>query len=174
MNPIVFAMRRPLTIMVAVVAVVWAWPGVTHMPIAVIPNQNHPVIYVAQPYGGMDPAQREGLLPNYYEYHFLYIGGIHYVESRNTQGMALMPKRCWPRARPAWRRRDPTSPSPKSRHRGRPGLETPPASRPLLGVHQDRGPLRRGVDPAKRGYRPPDRSLVARANLYWSWPEPTS
>src|SRR5207237_2229098 len=27
---------------------------------------------------------------NYYEYHFLYIGGIHHVESRNIQGMALM------------------------------------------------------------------------------------
>ncbi len=32
----------------------------------------------------------EGLLTNYYEYHFLYIGGIHHVESRNIQGKALM------------------------------------------------------------------------------------
>ena len=32
----------------------------------------------------------EGLLTNYYEYHFLYIAGIHHVESRNIQGMALM------------------------------------------------------------------------------------
>ena len=32
----------------------------------------------------------EGLLTNYYEYHFLYISGIHHVESRNVQGMALM------------------------------------------------------------------------------------
>jgi multidrug efflux pump subunit AcrB len=32
----------------------------------------------------------EGLLTNYYEYHFLYIGGIHHVESKNVQGMALM------------------------------------------------------------------------------------
>ena len=32
----------------------------------------------------------EGLLTNYYEYHFLYINGIHHVESRNIQGMALM------------------------------------------------------------------------------------
>lgn len=28
----------------------------------------------------------EGLLTNYYEYHFLYINGIHHVESRNVQG----------------------------------------------------------------------------------------
>jgi multidrug efflux pump subunit AcrB len=38
----------------------------------------------------MDPAQMEGLLTNYYEYHFLYINGIHHVESRNVQGTALM------------------------------------------------------------------------------------
>jgi multidrug efflux pump subunit AcrB len=40
--------------------------------------------------GGMDPAQMEGLITNYYEYHFLYISGIHHVESRNVQGAALM------------------------------------------------------------------------------------
>ena len=60
------------------------------MSIDIFPNLNLPVIYVAQPYGGMDPAQMEGLLTNYYEYHFLYISGIHHVESRNVQGMALM------------------------------------------------------------------------------------
>jgi len=38
----------------------------------------------------MDPAQMEGFLTNYYEYHFLYISGIHHVESRNVQGTALM------------------------------------------------------------------------------------
>jgi multidrug efflux pump subunit AcrB len=32
----------------------------------------------------------EGLITNYYEYHFLYIGGIHHVESRNIQSTALM------------------------------------------------------------------------------------
>ena len=38
----------------------------------------------------MDAAQMEGLLTNYYEYHFLYINNIHHVESRNVQGVALM------------------------------------------------------------------------------------
>ncbi len=60
------------------------------MSIDIFPNLNLPVVYVCQPYGGMDPAQMEGLLTNYYEYHFLYIGGIHHVESKNIQGMALM------------------------------------------------------------------------------------
>jgi multidrug efflux pump subunit AcrB len=107
MNPIVFALRRPLTVIVMVVAVCLASVGVVfasvlpntllgrsltkfRMPIDIFPNLNLPIIYVTQPYGGMDPAQMEGLLTNYYEYHFLYINGIHHVESRNIQGMALM------------------------------------------------------------------------------------
>src|ERR1700693_3986947 len=91
MNPIVFAMRRPLTVMVLVVAVaLGSLLAVTRMSIDIFPNLNLPVIYVAQPYGGMDPAQMEGLLTNYYEYHFLYISGIHHVESKNVQSTALM------------------------------------------------------------------------------------
>jgi multidrug efflux pump subunit AcrB len=91
MNPITFALRRPYTIMVAVVGVVMGSVlAALSMSIDVFPNLNLPIIYVAQPYGGMDPAQMEGLLTNYYEYHFLYINGIHHVESRNIQGMALM------------------------------------------------------------------------------------
>jgi len=38
----------------------------------------------------LDPSQMEGLIANYYEYHFLYIGGIHHVESKNVQGVSLM------------------------------------------------------------------------------------
>jgi multidrug efflux pump subunit AcrB len=91
MNPIVFAMRRPFTVMVLVVAVALGSSlAVSRMAIDIFPNLNLPVIYVSQPYGGMDPAQMEGLLTNYYEYHFLYITGIHHVESKNIQGMALM------------------------------------------------------------------------------------
>src|SRR5450631_4005901 len=91
MNPIIFAMRRPYTVMVAVLAVgLGSVFAVSRMSIDIFPNLNLPVVYVCQPYGGMDPAQMEGLLTNYYEYHFLYIGGIHHVESKNIQGMALM------------------------------------------------------------------------------------
>src|SRR5580704_1367232 len=90
-NPIVFALRHPITVMVAIAAVVVASGlAVFRMKIDIFPQLNLPVVYVAQPYGGMDPAQMEGLLTNYYEYHFLYISGIHHVESKNVQGMALM------------------------------------------------------------------------------------
>lgn len=102
------AMRRPATVMVAVVSLAlgcflaiapalfqhFKWPYPSGLPkgmeVDIFPKLNLPVIYVCQPYGGMDPAQMEGFLTNYYEYHFLYISGIHHVESRNVQGTALM------------------------------------------------------------------------------------
>src|SRR6516225_25435 len=91
MNPIRFALRHPVTVMVAMVALVAASAlAFNRMRVDVFPSLNLPVIYVAQPYGGMDPAQMEGLITNYYEYHFLYVGGIHHVESKNVQGVALM------------------------------------------------------------------------------------
>src|SRR5437588_5330889 len=91
MNPIIFAMRHPITVMVAILAVVLgAGLAVFRMPVDIFPDLNTPVIYVAQPYGGMDPQQMEGFLTNYYEYHFLYITGIDHVESKNIQGVALM------------------------------------------------------------------------------------
>ncbi len=91
MNPIVFALRRPVTVLVLMVALLGG--GVfsfTKTKVDVFPSLYLPVIYVAQPYGGMDPAQMEGLIANYYEYHFLYIGGIQHVESKSVQGLALM------------------------------------------------------------------------------------
>src|SRR5512139_3873314 len=85
------AMRRPITVLVAVLAVAIASAlAVRNMKVDIFPNVGSPQVYVAQPYGGMDPNQMEGFLTYYYEYHFLYITGIEHVESRNIQGAALM------------------------------------------------------------------------------------
>ena len=85
------AMRRPITILVAAVTVtLMAIIAVQRMKIDIFPQLGAPAIYVAQPYGGMDPSQMEGYLTYYYEYHFLYITGIEHVESKNIQGVALM------------------------------------------------------------------------------------
>jgi multidrug efflux pump subunit AcrB len=90
-NPIVFALRHPVTVMVGIAAlVVGSALAVLGMKVDIFPALNLPVIYVAQPYGGMSPAQMEGLITNYYEYHFLYVSGIRHVESRSVQGAALM------------------------------------------------------------------------------------
>lgn len=85
------SLRHPWTILVIVVAVLLgSWTATQKMARDVFPPLGIPTIYVAQPYGGMDPAQMEGYLTYYYEYHFLYISGIEHVESKNIQGAAIM------------------------------------------------------------------------------------
>jgi multidrug efflux pump subunit AcrB len=91
MNIVLYALRRPITIMVAMAAMTLTFVlALTRIGVDIFPQMNLPVIYVAQTYGGMDPAQMEGMLTNYYEYHFLYNTGIHHVESKNIQGLALI------------------------------------------------------------------------------------
>jgi multidrug efflux pump subunit AcrB len=91
MNLVQLALRRPLTIVVLVVAVaLGAWVALQRMTRDIFPPLGIPTIYVAQPYGGMDPAQMEGYLTYRYEYHFLYIAGIEHVESKSIQGASIM------------------------------------------------------------------------------------
>lgn len=85
------ALRRPWTVLVVVLAVLLtAWIATKQMARDVFPSLGVPTIYVAQPYGGMDPLQMEGYLTYYYEYHFLYITGIEHVESKSIQGASIM------------------------------------------------------------------------------------
>ncbi len=91
MNIVSASLRRPLTIVVLVIAVsLGAVLALQRMTRDVFPPLGIPTIYVAQPYGGMDPAQMEGYLTYFYEYHFLYITGIEHVESKSIQGASLM------------------------------------------------------------------------------------
>jgi multidrug efflux pump subunit AcrB len=91
MHLVAFALRRPVTVLALVAAVaLGAGLALFKMPRDIFPVLGIPTIYVAQPYGGMDPAQMEGYLTYYYEYHFLYVTGIEHVESRSIQGAALI------------------------------------------------------------------------------------
>src|SRR5881394_52085 len=91
MNLVQPALRRPLTVVVFVIAVVLSsLLALRHMARDIFPSLGIPTIYVAQPYGGMDPNQMEGYLTYYYEYHFLYITGIEHVESKSIQGNAII------------------------------------------------------------------------------------
>src|SRR4249919_1573003 len=91
MNLVQFALRRPFSVVVVIAGVaIGALLALGQMARDVFPSLGVPTIYVAQPFGGMDPAQMEGFLTYYYEYHFLYITGIDHVESKSIQGAALM------------------------------------------------------------------------------------
>lgn len=85
------ALRRPVTVIVALVALILtSGVAASRMRADIFPDLDLPVIYVAQPYGGMSPAQMEGFITYYYEYHFLYINGIESVESKSIQNTSLL------------------------------------------------------------------------------------
>jgi len=84
-------LRRPITVIVIVVALgLSSILALMRTRIDIFPDLDLPVIYVAQPYGGMSPQQMEGFIAYYYEYHFLYINGIENVEAKSIQGTALL------------------------------------------------------------------------------------
>ncbi len=91
LNPIVFALRHPVTVMAAVAALaVTSGLAARRMSVDTFPKLDLPVIYIAQPYGGMDPAQMESQLISFYEGHSIYMSGIHHVESKTIQGMGVV------------------------------------------------------------------------------------
>ncbi len=85
------ALRRPISTLVLVLGVaLCSILALLRTRVDIFPDLNLPVIYVAQPYGGMSPQQMEGFISYYYEYHFLYINGIESVEAKSIQGNALL------------------------------------------------------------------------------------
>jgi multidrug efflux pump subunit AcrB len=91
MNLIKGALQKPVTIIVAVIAILFfSFIAIRKMRIDTFPQLGLPTVYVAQPYGGLSPEQMEGYITSYYEYHFLYITGVKFVESKSIQGAAII------------------------------------------------------------------------------------
>ncbi|HYJ62776.1 MAG TPA: efflux RND transporter permease subunit [Parafilimonas sp.] len=90
MNLLRGALRKPVTIIVAMMAILFfSVMAIRNMKIDIFPKLGLPTVYVAQPYGGLSPEQMEGFIASYYEYHFLYITGVKYVESKSIQGATI-------------------------------------------------------------------------------------
>jgi multidrug efflux pump subunit AcrB len=91
MDIIQAALRRPITVMVIILGIMLTGAAaLLRIPRDIFPNLEVPVIYVAQPFAGMDASQVEGYITYRYEVQFLYITGIEHIESRSVQGMGLV------------------------------------------------------------------------------------
>ena len=90
MNPTVLAMKRPITTLMLVVALISG--GVlayNRMRVDIFPSLNVPKIYVFLDYIGMSPDQMEGFIVNELELYFQYVDGIQDINTRNIQQVAL-------------------------------------------------------------------------------------
>ena len=90
MNPTVFAMRRPVTTLMLVVALISGGAlAYNRMRVDIFPSLNTPKIYVFLDYIGMSPDQMEGFIVNQLELYFQYVDGIKDINTRNIQQVAL-------------------------------------------------------------------------------------
>jgi len=88
---IAFAMKRPISVIAAVLSIVlMGVMALTSMRQDIFPDLKIPAIYVIQGYGGMTPAQMEGYITSSYELFFLYVPGIEHIESQSIQNVALI------------------------------------------------------------------------------------
>lgn len=91
MNPIVFAMRHPVTTLMLVVALVsGGCLALSRMRVDIFPSLNMPKIYVFLQFGGMSPGQMEGLIVNQFELNFQYVDNVQRIESRSIQQVAFV------------------------------------------------------------------------------------
>ena len=85
------ALAKPIAVVVALVGIlVFAGLALGRIPVDIFPRLNLPTIYIAQPYGGMTPAQMEGFMATRYQNQMLYVSGIQNVEVKNIQGLCLV------------------------------------------------------------------------------------
>src|SRR5262245_7516479 len=90
MNPTDLAMRRPITTLMLVVALISGGAlAYSRMRVDIFPSLNVPKIYVFLDYIGMSPDQMEGFIVNQLELYFQYVDGIQDIDSRNIQQVAL-------------------------------------------------------------------------------------
>jgi multidrug efflux pump subunit AcrB len=90
MNPTVLAMRRPITTLMMVVALISGGAlAYSRMRVDIFPPLNVPKIYVFLDYIGMSPDQMEGFIVNQLELYFQYVDGIQDINTRNIQQVAL-------------------------------------------------------------------------------------
>ena len=91
MGLIAFALRKPITLLMVIVALVGGGLlALSQMRVDIFPALNQPQIFVVNNYTGMDATQIEGFITNVYEQNFQYVDGLRSIESKNIQNLTLI------------------------------------------------------------------------------------
>ncbi|WP_342374788.1 efflux RND transporter permease subunit [Myxococcus stipitatus] len=85
------SLRRPVTVLVLVVAMLFfGVRAAQDIKVDVLPELNLPVVYIAHTFNGYTPAQMEGYFTKMYVNMMLFTNGIKGIETKNSQGLTLM------------------------------------------------------------------------------------
>lgn len=91
MNLIQFALRKPISIMVIVLGLLFfGIRSAKDIQVDILPEMNLPVVYIAHSFNGYTPQQMEGYFTKMYVNMMLFTNGIKSIETKNTQGLTLM------------------------------------------------------------------------------------
>lgn len=91
MNLIRLALRKPISIMVLVLGLLFfGIKAIREIKVDILPEMNLPVVYIAHSFNGYTPQQMEGYFTKMYVNMMLFTNGIRGVETKNTQGLTLM------------------------------------------------------------------------------------
>jgi len=97
MKLILFALRKPITILVMVAALFFFGIGTLRtIRVDIFPKLDLPVLYIAHPFGGYTPVQMETLFAKQYINVLLFVNGIKSIETKNVQGLTLMKLNFYP------------------------------------------------------------------------------
>lgn len=86
-----FALRRPIAIMVVVLAIVFfSYNTVKKINVDIFPEVELPAMYIAMPYGGLSPAYMDGFMANEFQKVLLFVSGVKNIDFKSVQGLTLM------------------------------------------------------------------------------------
>ncbi|NKI27851.1 efflux RND transporter permease subunit [Arenibacter sp. 6A1] len=91
MNLIRFALRRPIAIMVIVLAITFfSYNAIKKINVDIFPEVELPAMYIAMPYGGLSPAYMDGFMANEFQKVLLFVSGVKNMDFKSIQGLTLM------------------------------------------------------------------------------------
>lgn len=91
MNMIRFALRKPIAIMVSVLAIAFfSYNTVKKINVDIFPEVELPAIYIAMPYGGLSPAYMDGFMANEFQKVLLFVSGVKNIDFKSVQGLTMM------------------------------------------------------------------------------------
>ena len=86
-----FALKKPLSIMVAVIAITYfSFTAIRNINVDIFPKVELPVIYIAMPYGGLTPAYMDGFMANEFQKVLIFVSGVENIDFKSIQGFTLM------------------------------------------------------------------------------------
>lgn len=91
MNIIRLALRKPLAIIVAVMAIAYfAVISISKIKVDIFPDVESPSIYIAMPYGGLSPEYMDGFMANNFQKVLIFVSGVKDMDFKSVQGLTLM------------------------------------------------------------------------------------